>query len=132
MAAILAFDEPIILLAGGRDKDMIWEPWARLVTRRVKAVILFGELGPMLEEILAVTTVIDGGKPLINRVDTMLEAVDMAVEIATEGDVVLLSPGGTSFDAFVDFAERGRDFRRIVYAMVENSQKGTRRKANAS
>ncbi len=48
LAALAAFDEPIILLAGGRDKDMIWDEWARRVSTRVKHVVLFGELAPLL------------------------------------------------------------------------------------
>lgn len=107
LAALAAFDEPMILLAGGRDKDMIWDGWARQVAQRAKFVVLFGELAPMLARRL------DNRVPL-TRVDTLAEAVSTAHEKAVEGDVVLLSPGGTSFDGYSDFVERGEHFRLLV------------------
>ena len=107
LAALAAFDEPIILLAGGRDKDMVWDDWARQVTSRVKHVVLFGELAPALARRLA------GGVP-VTKVDTLAEGVFVAQAEATAGDVVLLSPGGTSFDGYSDFVERGEHFRLLV------------------
>ena len=107
LAAMRAFEEPIILLAGGRDKDMIWDRWARHVARRTKHVILFGELAPLLARHLGETA-----SPII--VDTLAEAVYVAHDKASAGDVVLLSPGGTSFDSYTDFVERGEHFRLLV------------------
>jgi UDP-N-acetylmuramoylalanine--D-glutamate ligase len=107
LAALASFDEPIILLAGGRDKNMAWNEWAKQVARRVKHVVLFGELAPMLAGLL------DGRAP-VTRVDTLAEAVSVAQARATAGDVILLSPGGTSFDGYSDFAERGEHFRLLV------------------
>lgn len=109
LAALAAFDEPLILLAGGRDKDMAWDEWTRQVSRRVKHVILFGELADMLAERLETAVY-----PAITRRQNLTEAVAAAARIAQTGDVVLLSPGGTSFDAFTDFAERGEQFRQLV------------------
>ena len=109
LAALNAFGEPIILLAGGRDKAMEWEAWAKTVTRRVKTVILFGALADMLAEKLA-----EQHHPDYHKVDTVAEAVEMAAETAVSGDIVLLSPGGTSYDAFNDFEERGELFRQLV------------------
>lgn len=110
LAALDAFDEPLILLAGGKDKDMVWDAWADRVTERVKHVVLFGELAEMLEEKL-------NGRLPLTRVETMTDAVVVAAQTAVAGDVVLLSPGGTSYDAFIDFAERGEQFRQIVQVM---------------
>jgi len=107
LAAINSFDEPLILLAGGKDKDMVWDAWAERVRERVKHVILFGGMAAMMEDRLA-------GMAGLTRVKTMAEAVRVAVDTAVSGDVVLLSPGGTSFDAFTDFAERGEVFRQLV------------------
>ncbi len=107
LAALAAFEEPIILLAGGRDKEMVWDGWARQVARRVKHVVLFGELGPMLGRRL-------GDRAPQTMVETLAEAVSVADELATSGDVVLLSPGGTSFDGYSDFVERGEHFRLLV------------------
>ncbi len=110
LAALAAFEEPIILLAGGRDKDMVWDEWARQVGRRAKHVVLFGELAPSLAEHL-------GTSVPLTKVDTMVEALAIAQAEAAAGDVVLLSPGGTSFDAYSDFVERGEHFRLLVQEM---------------
>ena len=107
LAALAAFDEPIILLAGGRDKDMVWDEWARTVARRAKHVVLFGELAGALSARL-------GNSIPKTYAETLAEAVYVAQAEAKAGDVVLLSPGGTSFDAYNDFAERGEHFRLLV------------------
>ncbi|MEW5988206.1 MAG: UDP-N-acetylmuramoyl-L-alanine--D-glutamate ligase [Chloroflexota bacterium] len=114
LAALDSFSEPIILLAGGRDKKLEWAEWARCVRQQVKAVVLFGELAGLLEEWLTRPELADLPRPPIVRVDGMAEAVQEAAAIARPGDVVLLSPGGTSFDAYLDFADRGEQFRQIV------------------
>jgi UDP-N-acetylmuramoylalanine--D-glutamate ligase len=107
LAAVHAFAEPVILLAGGKDKDMAWDNWAEVVAQKVKEVVLFGDLAQMLADKLA-------GFAHVHRVETMAEAVQLAADTAVSGDIVLLSPGGTSFDAFNDFAERGELFRELV------------------
>lgn len=114
LAALASFTEPIILLAGGRDKKLEWAEWARCVRQRVKTVILFGELAGLLEQWLARPELADLPRPRLVRVGEMAEALQTAARLAQPGDVVLLSPGGTSFDAYVDFAERGEHFRQLV------------------
>jgi UDP-N-acetylmuramoylalanine--D-glutamate ligase len=117
IAALNSFNEPLILLAGGKDKDMEWENWAELVLRRVKHVILFGDLAELLEEKLRRQPCLPGLDEYltqVSRVQTMAEAVAVGKITAVSGDIVLLSPGGTSFDAFNDFAERGEVFRELV------------------
>ncbi|MBK8985096.1 MAG: UDP-N-acetylmuramoyl-L-alanine--D-glutamate ligase [Chloroflexi bacterium] len=109
LAALASFDEPLILLAGGRDKDMQWDEWTRQVTERVKHVVLFGDLAAMLERRLA-----EAGYTQMTRVEGLATAVATAAHLAKPGDIVLLSPGGTSYDAFTDFAERGEHFRVLV------------------
>lgn len=113
MAAIRSFDEPIVLLLGGRDKDLPWQELAALVHERVDHVVLFGEAAEKIYSAL--------GKPLpgkrpysLDRCQSLNEAVVKAAEAAEAGDVVLFSPGGTSFDAFKDFEARGERFRAWV------------------
>jgi UDP-N-acetylmuramoylalanine--D-glutamate ligase len=118
IAALDAFSEPLILLAGGRDKDLQWEEWAHRVRRRVKSVILFGELADLLAFHLAADQE-NLPQPHLIRVANLEEAVAAAAATAEPGDVVLLSPGGTSFDAFADFAERGEAFKRFIQEEVE-------------
>ena len=111
MAAIHACDEPIVLLLGGRDKNLPWEDIASLIHQRVDHVVVFGEAAELIQK--AVSTV--GGVSIdLHRVNDLKEAVLKAAEIASAGDVVLLSPGGTSYDAFKDFSERGEFFRKWV------------------
>lgn len=118
LAALHAFDEPVILLAGGRDKELAWQEWARQVQQRARHVILFGELASTLEKELtsrgASRTGPGSTRPAITRVETLAEAVAAAAAAAEPGDVVLFSPGGTSYDAYTDFAERGEAFRKLV------------------
>lgn len=114
IAALRSFSEPLVLLAGGRDKHLPWDGWTALVRERVRQVICFGEMGPMLARLLAEASAGAGDGPVVHVCATLPEAVQKAAGVAAPGDVVLLSPGGTSFDAFADYAARGRAFRAAV------------------
>ncbi len=111
MAAIHAFDEPIVLMLGGRDKNLPWDEIAKLIHQRVDHVVVFGEAAELIQK--AVSAVGGAGVDL-RRAANLKEAVTAAAEVASAGDVVLLSPGGTSYDEFKDFAERGETFRKWV------------------
>lgn len=111
-AAVHAFSEPIVLMLGGRDKNLPWGDLAKLIHERVDHVVVFGEAGEMIQK--TVTAYSGVGTVDIRRAETLKEAVTLAAEVASAGDVVLLSPGGTSFDEFNDFAERGEAFRKWV------------------
>ncbi|HNE03237.1 MAG TPA: UDP-N-acetylmuramoyl-L-alanine--D-glutamate ligase [Anaerolineales bacterium] len=111
-AAVHAFSEPIVLMLGGRDKNLPWGDLAKLIHERVDHVVLFGEAGEMIQN--AITAYSGVGTVDVHRATTLKEAVTLAADVASAGDVVLLSPGGTSFDEFKDFAERGEAFRKWV------------------
>ncbi len=113
-AALNSFDEPIVLLLGGRDKKLPWDDMIALALQKCRAIIAFGEAGSLVAE--AVERV-SGGASSAVRVDTLAEAVSCAHDAAQPGDVVLLSPGATSYDAFPDFAARGEQFRELVQAL---------------
>jgi UDP-N-acetylmuramoylalanine--D-glutamate ligase len=116
IAAIRAFDEPIVLLLGGRDKDLPWEELIQLANERVDHIILFGEAAEKIEK--TVDSLGLGQKRFtLSRADGLHEAVRQAAEVAEAGDVVLFSPGGTSFDEFKDFAERGERFGTWVHEL---------------
>jgi UDP-N-acetylmuramoylalanine--D-glutamate ligase len=112
IAGMRSFDEPLVLLAGGRDKDLPWDDFCTEVTRRVRHLVVFGETAPMIAEKVSR---LEGERPeTITVCSKMEQAVQRAAEIVSPGEVVLLSPGGTSFDEFPDFAERGVCFKRWV------------------
>jgi UDP-N-acetylmuramoylalanine--D-glutamate ligase len=116
VAALKSFDEPIVLLAGGRDKHLPWEEAARLMLERTRHVVLFGEAVELIARALEAAAVERGttDRPMLHRCVTLADAVAVATQVAHPGDVVLLAPGCTSFDAFKDFAERGERFRELV------------------
>ncbi|MCI0519553.1 MAG: UDP-N-acetylmuramoyl-L-alanine--D-glutamate ligase [Chloroflexi bacterium] len=107
MAAMRSFDAPLVLLAGGRDKDLPWEDFAALVKARAARLVLFGEAAEKIARVL-------GAAVAYTRCANLGEAVQAAARIVQPGDVVLLSPGGTSFDEFKDFEERGECFKQLV------------------
>lgn len=112
LAGLRSFHEPAVLLLGGREKKLPLEELAHEAVKRCRAVICFGEAGPLLEE--ALRAAVKNGKPEIERVEALADAVKAARRLAKAGDVVLLSPACTSYDAYENFEERGEDFRRIV------------------
>jgi UDP-N-acetylmuramoylalanine--D-glutamate ligase len=115
IAALHSFDEPIVLLAGGRDKHLPWENAIWLMLRRTRDVILFGEatetIAGVIDQVRQGMTAVDA---IIHRRANLEEAVQLASQVAHPGDVVLLSPGCASFDAFRSFAERGERFKELV------------------
>ncbi len=114
MAAIRSFDEPLVLMLGGRDKDLPWEDLAALVRERVDHVVVFGQAAEKILGALGNATSAEKRPYSVDQCDELQGAVCQAAEVAEMGDVVLLSPGGTSFDQFNDFAERGEWFRKWV------------------
>ncbi len=121
LAALHSFDEPLILLAGGRDKDLPWPEFAQIAVQRVRAIVLFGEAADLIHgHIEAALAGAERSNVVLEEVvaaGDLENAVYEAARRAQPGDVVLLSPGGTSFDAFRDFAERGERFRELVFAL---------------
>lgn len=120
LAALRAFDEPLVLLAGGRDKQLPWEDFAREAVQRVRVIITFGEAAGLIEGHLRrawTSSAASATLETLLRVETLDEAVQAAARLAHAGEVVLLSPGGTSFDAFQDFAARGEHFRALVLSL---------------
>ncbi len=116
LAAIKSFNEPIILLLGGRDKNLPWDELAAIIHQRVEHVIVFGEAADKILNALGQPEGADRLQTISSRVG-MIEALEEADRIAAPGDVVLLSPGCTSYDAFKDFEERGETFMNWVNAL---------------
>jgi UDP-N-acetylmuramoylalanine--D-glutamate ligase len=111
MAALRSFDEPVVLLLGGRDKKLPWGDLAQLARTRVKHLVLFGEARFLIQQALEAAGVEPGAYTVCER---LAEAVTVGARVSVRGDIVLLSPGCTSFDEFQDFAERGEKFKEWV------------------
>jgi UDP-N-acetylmuramoylalanine--D-glutamate ligase len=105
VTAMRAFDEPLIVLAGGRDKALPWEDFALHAANQARSVIAFGEAA----EIVSAAT------PGAQVCQGLEQAVKLAEAAAQPGDVVLLAPGGTSFDEYSDYEARGRHFKQLVH-----------------
>jgi UDP-N-acetylmuramoylalanine--D-glutamate ligase len=115
IAALNAYpDRKIVLLLGGRDKNLPWEDLVRLALDCCRAIITFGEAGLMIAEKVAGARAAAGLDLPLEQAGSMQEVVKLASDLAQEGDLVLLSPGGTSYDAYVDFEARGEDFQKAV------------------
>ena len=105
--SLQSFSEPVILIAGGKDKNGDLSPLKELVQKQVKHMILLGEAKERMNRDLGELTDTVMAK-------TMEEAVSLARQKAKEGEVVLLSPGCSSFDMFRDYKERGKVFKEAV------------------
>jgi UDP-N-acetylmuramoylalanine--D-glutamate ligase len=107
IAALEAFEAPVVLIAGGKDKGLEYDGFADAIAARCSAAVLIGETAAELEALIA-------GRVHVRRAGSMDEAVAAAAELAGAGDVALLSPAAASFDMFVDYAARGDAFRAAV------------------
>ena len=101
------FDRPIILIAGGKDKETDFSPLKSLMKEKVKHLVLIGETRDKFKGIL-------NGSFGYEESDSLEEAVRLAKAKADDGDVVLLSPACASFDMFKDYEDRGNRFKTIV------------------
>ncbi|HWI61242.1 MAG TPA: UDP-N-acetylmuramoyl-L-alanine--D-glutamate ligase [Symbiobacteriaceae bacterium] len=114
VACLTTLAAPIVLIAGGSDKGIPFDPMAPLVAEKVKVLILTGPTGPKIEE----AAVRAGYTRVIHRAKDMAEAVQLARQAAAPGDNVVLSPACASFDAFKNFEHRGQVFKELVNALA--------------
>ncbi len=98
---------PVILIAGGKDKESDFTPMQDLILKNVKRLILLGEAQEKIARCFS-------DHPAVERVASMEQAVERAAASAAAGDVVLLSPGCASFDMFRDYRHRGEVFKQAV------------------
>ena len=114
IACLKAFKEKVILLAGGYDKHIPFEPMAPYVIEKVKLLILNGPTADKIEAAIKADEGYKVNNPQIVRVNNFQEAVMLAHEMAAPGDIVALSPACASFDAYPNFVARGRHFKELV------------------
>ncbi len=123
IAALEAFEEPVIIIAGGYDKNLSFEQLGKTIALRTKAAILMGQtakkISDAIERKLATETTEHTEKSVkIEIVDSLAEAVSLAGRLAVKGDVVLLSPACASYDMFDNYRQRGQEFIRLVQEII--------------
>ena len=117
LAGVRSFDEPLVLLLGGREKHLPLDELMTVAHARARAIVCFGEAAALLEA-AAIRCAPGVNGATVLRVAGLAEAVAAAYATARAGDVVLLSPACTSFDAYPNFEKRGEAFRRLVNALI--------------
>lgn len=119
LAGLRSFSQRIIVLAGGYDKKIPFEPMAETVCERVKLLILTGVTAEKIEKAVTSAPNYDPEKIRILHAETMEEAVEIAYREAKNGDIVTLSPACASFDRYPNFEARGHHFKRLVKELTE-------------
>lgn len=117
LAGLFAFERKVILIAGGYDKHIPFEPLAEEGYPFIKELILLGDTKDLIKEAFDKLTLNKNINIPIVMVDSLEEAVNKAKEIAKSGDIVTLSPACASFDMFPNFAVRGNRFKEIVNSL---------------
>ena len=114
IAGLRSFDQKVILIAGGYDKHIPYEPLAPEVIAHVKDLVLMGATGPRIEKAVCEHPDFAASGLTIQHADTMQHAVELARAAAQPGDIIILSPASASFDLYPNFEVRGREFKKIV------------------
>jgi UDP-N-acetylmuramoylalanine--D-glutamate ligase len=108
--ALRAQSKPVILIAGGKDKGFTFDPLRALVKEKVRSTILIGEIAESIRSSWS-------GAVNSEIANSLADAVERAHAVAKPGEVVLFSPGTSSFDMFKSYADRGDQFRALVRAL---------------
>ena len=111
-SALKSFDKNIILIMGGRNKNIDFAPLSDIINERVKKLILTGEAAEILNDMIL------SDKKII--IKDFTDAFNYVSSLAVSGDIVLLSPGCASFDSFKNYEERGKYFKSLVYKLKDN------------
>lgn len=119
LAGLNSFDQKLIVLAGGYDKKIPFEPMAETVCSRVKLLILMGVTADKIEKAVTAAKNYDPRSLRILRAGSMEEAVEIAHREASSGDIVTLSPACASFDLYPNFEVRGQHYKRLVKELTE-------------
>ncbi len=114
IAGLHSFDEKILLIAGGYDKHLDYEPIAKHIVEKVSTLILLGQTAEKIRGVVTEEMKRQNKEVNIIKVETLEEAVIKARENVKPGEIVLLSPASASFDMFKNFEERGEKFKKLV------------------
>ena len=114
LSGLNAFDEDIVLIAGGYDKNLDYTPLAKTLVKKVKTLILIGQTAGKIFEAVKKELEKENKKLDIYMCDSLEKTIEIAKKSAKSGQVVLFSPASASFDMFKDFADRGNKFKDLV------------------
>ena len=117
LSGLNAFDEDIILIAGGYDKNLDYTPLAKTIVEKVKTLILIGQTAGKIFDAVKKELENQNKKLDIYMCDTLENTIEVAKKSAKPGQVVLFSPASASFDMFKNFADRGNKFKNLVNAI---------------
>lgn len=117
LSGLNAFEEDIVLIAGGYDKNLDYHPLAKPIVDKVKALLLIGQTSGKIFDVVKEEAEKQGKNIDIYMCESLAQTVTLAKKLATKGNVVLLSPASASFDMFKDFADRGNQFKNLVNAI---------------
>ena len=117
IAGLRSFDQKIILIAGGYDKHIPYEPLAPEILAHVKVLVLMGDTGPIIEKAVRECPGFAESGLIIEHAEDMAQAVELARRNAKPGDIVSLSPASASFDKYPNFEVRGRHFKDLVNSL---------------
>lgn len=114
LSGLNAFDEEIILIAGGYDKNLDYQPLGKPIVEKVKALLLIGQTSGKIFDVVKEELENQNKDLDIYMCESLEQTVTLAKKIAKPGNVVLFSPASASFDMFKDFADRGNQFKKLV------------------
>ena len=116
VTALEAFEEPIIIIAGGYDKNLPFDEFGKKIAEKAKAAILIGQTAPKIAEAIHNTQYAIRNTS-IEFANSLADAVTLANTIAVPGDVILLSPACASYDMFENYEQRGNEFTKLVNSL---------------
>lgn len=114
IAGLRSFNQKLILIAGGHSKNLDYSAMVPDLLKKVKLIILTGPAGIEIENAIYSNSAYEESGLTVLRAENMQEAVAFAYKYAQKGDIVTLSPGAASFDAYENFEERGRHYKKLV------------------
>ncbi|MDD6225603.1 MAG: UDP-N-acetylmuramoyl-L-alanine--D-glutamate ligase [bacterium] len=117
LGTLSLYDEKIIIIAGGYDKHIPYEPLGPVICKKVKTLILLGDTAEKIKKAVTECGEYSENNPKIIMVNNMEEAVNEARENAVKGDIVSLSPASASFGLYKNFEERGNHFKDLVNSL---------------
>jgi len=121
LSGLNAFDEKIVLIAGGYDKNLDYQPLAKPIVEKVSALLLIGQTSGKIFDVVKQELENQKKELDIYMCENLEETVNLAGKLAKPGEVVLFSPASASFDMFKDFADRGNQFKKLVHNKDSNN-----------